>query len=104
MENLPVEIFHRIFDHLDIETLFFSVRPVCRSFQSIVLNYGQFDFHLKLSSKAHFDVLCRFIPPQNIRSLTLYKNERIPDQISSFLQQVHSSTINKTSFNSFRWN
>ena len=44
---------------------------------------------MKLSSKAHFDVLCRFIPPENIRSLTLYNNERIPDQISSFLQQIH---------------
>ena len=88
MEKLPVEIFHRIFDHLDIETIFFSIRPVCRLFRSIVLNYDRFDFHLKLSSKAHFDVLCRFIPPHQIRSLTLYNNEQFPDQISSFLQQV----------------
>ena len=89
MEKLPLEIFHRIFDHLDIETLFFSIRPVSRSFQSIVLNYDRLDFHLKLSSKLHFAVLCRFIPPQNIRSLTLYNNEQTPGQISLFLQQVH---------------
>ena len=88
MQKLPVEIVHRIFDHLDIETIFFSIRPVCRSFQSIALNYDRFDFHLKLSSKSHFDVLCRFLPPENIRSLTLYNNEQIPDQISTFLQQV----------------
>ena len=88
MENLPVEIIHRIFDHLDIETIFFSIRPVCRLFRSIVLNYHRFNFHSTIISKSHFDVLCRFIPPENIRSLTLYNNERIPDQISSFLQQV----------------
>ena len=35
MDNLPVEIFHRIFDHLDIETIFFSIRPVCRLFRSL---------------------------------------------------------------------
>ena len=95
MENLPLEIFHRIFDHLDIETIFFSVRSVCRLFHSIVLNYDRLDFHLKLSSKAQFDVLCRFIPPQNIRSLTLYNNEQVPEQISLFLQQVHLQQLTR---------
>ena len=88
MENLPVEIIHRIFDHLDIETIFFSVRPINRLYRCIVFNYDRFDFHLKFISKTHFDVLCRFIPPQNIRSLTLYNNEQTPDQIPSFLQRV----------------
>ena len=88
MENLPVEIFYQIFDYLQIETIFFTIRPVSRSFQSIVLNYDRWNFHLKIASKAQFDVLCRFIPPQNIRSLTLYNNEQTPDQISTFLQQV----------------
>ena len=89
MEKLPVEIVHRIFDHLDIETIFFSIRPVCRLFRSIIQSYDRFDFHLKIISKAHFDVLCRFIPPENIRSLTLYHNDQIPDQISLFLSKVH---------------
>ena len=62
METLPVEIFHRIFDHLDIETIFFSLRPVDRLFRSIVLNYDRWDFHLKIASKAQFDVLCRLLP------------------------------------------
>ena len=89
MENLPVEIIHRIFDYLDIETIFFSILPLCQLFRLIVLNYNRLNFHLKLSSKADFDVLCRFILPENIRSLTLHNNEQIPGQISSFLQQVH---------------
>ena len=32
MDNLPVEIFHQIFDHLDIETIFFSIRHVCADY------------------------------------------------------------------------
>ena len=88
MENLPVEIIHRVLDYLDIETIFFTIRPLCQLFRLIILNYNRLNFHLKLSSKAQFDVLCRFILPQNIRSLTLYNNEQIPGQISSFLQQV----------------
>ena len=89
MEKLPVEIFYQIFDYLHIETIFFTIRPVSRSFQSIVLNYDRWNFHLKMASKAQFDAPCQLLPPQNIRSLTLYNNEHIPDQISSFLQQVH---------------
>ena len=95
MENLPVEIFHEIFDYLDIETIFSSIVPLCQLFRLIVLNYDRLNFHLKLSSKAQFDVLCRFILPENIRSLTLYNNEQIPDQISSFLQQVHLQQLTR---------
>ena len=95
MERLPVEIFHRIFDNLDIETIFFSIRPVCRLFRSIVQNYDRLDFHSKIISKTRFDVLCRFISPQNIRSLTLYNNEQIPDQISSFVRQVRLQQLTR---------
>ena len=84
MENLPVEILHRIFDNLDVETLFFSIRPICRYFRSIVHNYDRLKFDLKLVSKCHFDVLCRLVSPANIRSLTLYNTE----QISLFLSRI----------------
>ena len=95
MDNLPVEIFHRIFDHLDIETIFFSIRPVCRFFRLIVQNYDRLDFHLKIISKTRFDVLCRLIPPENIRSLTLYNNEQMPDQISLFLSRIRLRQLTK---------
>ena len=95
METFPVEIFHQIFDYLDIETIFFTIRPLCQLFQSIVLNYDRCNFQLKIASKARFDVLCQRLPPQNIRSLTLYNNEQIPDQISTFLQQVHLQQLSR---------
>ena len=95
MKKLPVEIFHRIFDHLDIETLFFAVRPVCRLFLSNIQSYDRFDFNLKLSSKIHFNALCRFLPPENIRSLTLYNNKQTPDQIPSFLRQVRLQQLTR---------
>ena len=88
MENLPVEILHRIFAHLNIETLFFSIRPLSRYLRSTVDNYDRLNFHLKILSKCHFDVLCRLISPSNIQSLTLYYTYRIPDQISEFLSRI----------------
>ena len=88
MDKLLVETYHQIFDHLDIETIFFSIRPVCRSFQRIVQNYDRFDFNLKIISKTRFDVLCRYISPSNIRSLTLYNNDLIDHQMKLFPSQV----------------
>ena len=88
IENLPVEIFHRIFDDLDIQTIFFSIRSVCRLFQSIVNSYDRLDFHLKNVSKTNFDLLCQMISPRNIRSLTLHNNKKLLDQISVFLAQI----------------
>ena len=95
MENLPVEILHRIFGHLDVETIFFSIRPLCRYFRSITENYDRLNFDLKIVSRCHFDVLCRLISPENIRSLSLYNTDEIPDQISLFRSRVHLQQLTK---------
>ena len=83
MEKLRVEIVHRIFDHLDIETLF--VQFVDQLFRLKM----RFDFHSMIISKPHFDVFCRFT------SLTLSNNELIPDLISLFLRQLLNNQIFK---------
>ena len=88
MDTFPVEILHRIFDHLDLETLFFSLRPLCRYFRSSVHSYERLDFNLEFISKSDFIVLCRLVTPQNIRSLTLYNAGKIPSQYWSFLSQI----------------
>ena len=55
---------------------------------SLLLSYHGFNFHSTIISKDRFEVLCRRISPHQIRSLTLYNNEQIPDQISLFLSKV----------------
>ena len=91
MNDLPLEILHRIFDLLDIETLFFSIRPLCRYLRSTVHNYDRLNFNLKIVSKCHFDALCRLISPKNIRSLALYSDE----QISLFLSRIRLRQLTK---------
>ncbi len=85
IESLPVEIFHRIFDHLDAQTILFSFRPVCRLFRSIIKSYNRYKFDFKIISKCNFHCLSRLIPPQNWISLTLYHDEKFSDQISFFV-------------------
>ncbi len=71
IENLPVELFHRIFDNLDAQTILFSLRPVCRLFRSIVNSYDRYNLNFKTISKCNFHRLCRLIHPQHLISLTL---------------------------------
>ena len=88
METLPVELIHRIFDHLDAQTLLLSIRPVCRLFQSIVQTYDRYQLDMHLISKGKFSVLCRLVAPENVISLTLSNDERTSDQIERFLSML----------------
>ncbi|UJR16553.1 hypothetical protein I4U23_003454 [Adineta vaga] len=88
METLPVEILHRILDHLDTETILFSIRPTCRLFRAIVNTYDRYTFDFKNISKTNFHLFCRLIPSQNVTSLTLVGNEFMPNQICLFLSSI----------------
>ncbi len=110
IENLPVELFHRIFDNLDAQIILFSIRPVCRLFRSIVNNYDRYNLDFEIISEYNFNRLCRLIHPQNLISLTLYNNEEIPDQISFFIsnyrlrQLTRLRSINLFGINEFQLN
>jgi len=84
MDKLPAEILHNIFDNLDAETIFFSVRPVCRLFRSISQTYNRYKFDFQLISRPNFGVLLHFIPTEHIRTLSLYNTETIPNQFGPF--------------------
>jgi hypothetical protein len=85
IQTLPVELFHRIFNRLDAETIIFSCRPVCRSFRAVVNTYARYSLDFTSISKPNFHLLCRLIPPENVISITLCNGDRTPDQIDLFL-------------------
>jgi hypothetical protein len=72
IENLPVELFHRIFDNLDAQTILFSIRSVCRLFRSVVNSYDRYNLDFKVIFKCNFHRLWQLIQPQHLNSLTLY--------------------------------
>jgi hypothetical protein len=95
IENLPVELFHRIFDSLDAQTILFSVQLVSRLFRSVVNSYDRYNLDFKIISKCNFHRLCRLIQPQHLISLTLYNNEPIPDQTSLFISNFQRQQLTK---------
>ncbi|CAF1306637.1 unnamed protein product [Adineta ricciae] len=84
MNTLPVEIVHCIFDHLDAQTILFSIRCLSRSFRSIVNSYERFTLDLKGLSQQDFHLLCRLIKPENVISLSLSNEFKHSDEIVSF--------------------
>ncbi len=68
MEALPVELLHRIFDYLDVETIVLSIRLVSPLFRSVVGTYDRYVFDGTSLSKQRFSFLCRFLKPQSIIS------------------------------------
>jgi hypothetical protein len=82
---LPVEIFYRIFDHLDIQTIIFSLRYVCKRFYSIVNSYNSYNFNFESISKLNFDLICQIIPFEQVISLTLSDQDKTHGQIQLFL-------------------
>jgi hypothetical protein len=83
--TLPIELVYHIFGNLDVQTILFSFRNVCKRFYSIVNNYNRCELDLSSVSKIEFHRICRTILPENIISLTLSDNDMTPGQIGLFM-------------------
>ncbi|CAF1178669.1 unnamed protein product [Adineta ricciae] len=88
METLPVEILHRIFDHIDTQTIIFSIRSVCRLFQNVVHTYERYTLDFQSIYLTDFRLLCKLITPQKARSLILCNSEYTPNAIDLFVSTV----------------
>ncbi|UJR26088.1 hypothetical protein I4U23_007434 [Adineta vaga] len=84
-ETLPVEILYRIFDHLDIQTIIFSIRYVCKQLYLTTNSYDRYNFNFKSISKSLFHIICRLIPYENVITLTLSDEDKTRDQIALFV-------------------
>ncbi|CAF1651612.1 unnamed protein product, partial [Adineta ricciae] len=100
--NIPKEIFHLIFDHLDTNTIFCSVSCVCKQFHAVVNSYNRFKLKYSIRNrKFNLKSVIDRISPLKIVSLTLIVNNNnenhITNCLSSFnihqLNNLHSLTL-----------
>lgn len=66
--TLPTEILNRILDHLDIHSILFSFRSVCKRFYEINNNYNRYELDV---SSTNIKPIARLIQPNRIASLIL---------------------------------
>ncbi|CAF2082852.1 unnamed protein product [Rotaria magnacalcarata] len=85
LNNLPVEILHRIFDSLDAKTILFHVKYVCKRLYSTTINYNRYELNFNTICKKTFHQLCSVTYPEKIISLTLSDENQTPGQIELFL-------------------
>lgn len=91
LTDLPLELFYRILDHLDTNTILFHFGHVCRYFRSIIPTYNAYELNFKSSSKRYFHTVCERIHSRNISSLILSNDNHTPDQIKLFFMQFRLS-------------
>jgi hypothetical protein len=86
--SLPVEIFYRILDDVDGQTIVLSFRNVCTKFEAIANSYNRYKLDLTSISNNNFDFVCHHIRAESIISLTLSNGEKTPDEIDRFFSLV----------------
>ena len=94
LDNLPIEILHRIFDHLDVCTIIGSVRGVSKQFYVIVNSYDRFQISFRSNKKSFVEGMSHLIQPSNVTSLVLpnsynhtckiYPSKRTASSISTY--------------------
>ena len=69
--SLSTELLHHIFDYCDIETVYLSIRYVCRRFYAVSNTYNQLDLNVNSCAKADYELILRLIQPEHITSLKI---------------------------------
>ena len=85
--SLPVELIHYLFQYLDISTIFFSFRYVCKRFHTIVETFDRYKLDMQSISKSDFDRICSILCPEKIFSIILANDMHTPYQIPTFLSR-----------------
>lgn len=108
LDNIPVEILHRIFDHLDAHTIIVSIRAISKRYYGVVNSYNRFQLNFDSNKKSFIECMARIIQPSNVTSLILSNEYKITRWCSKwFLKafdiskftRVHSLTFNKVNHN-----
>ncbi|CAF1135849.1 unnamed protein product [Adineta steineri] len=89
LATLPVEIVYYICDCLDAKTILVSFRNICRRLRNIINNYDNYILDFKKTSRSDFQLICRLINPQQVKSLTLCQQTTTFDQTIFFDKQFH---------------
>ncbi|CAF0767871.1 unnamed protein product [Rotaria sordida] len=85
LDLLPKEIIFTIFDFLWAHDILYSFLNISNYFNNILLTYQNYHVNFKSILKQQFDLVCRFIQPNQITSLVLSDSNETPSQSKTFL-------------------
>jgi hypothetical protein len=85
LDLLPTEILYTIFDYFWSHEILYSFINISNCLDSILLNYHNYHINFKSILKQQFDLVCRYIQPNQIKSLVLSDSNETPGQSKAFL-------------------
>jgi hypothetical protein len=84
LDSLPVEILHILFTYFRAHDIFLTFSDVSDYINRVLLAYSTWQLNFKSIRRDHFDLICRYIQPQNVISLTLSDAIDTPGQSKLF--------------------
>jgi hypothetical protein len=81
----PSGIFYTIFDYLWCDDILYSFLNISNYIDTILFNYHNYHVNFKSILKRQFDLICRYIKPNQIKSLVLSDSNETPGQSKAFL-------------------
>ncbi len=83
-DRLPVELLHSLFVYFSAQEIVLTFNDVSDYINDILRTYPTWQLNLKSIQRDHFDIICRYIQPENVISLTLSDDIDTPGQSELF--------------------
>jgi hypothetical protein len=110
LDLLPVELLYTLFTYFLAHEILFTFSDVSDYINAILLTYSAYRLDFKSIRKSDFDLVCQYIRPEQVLSLTLSDDNDTPDQSELFFSrfsieeftQLQSLTLIKIEYKSIK--
>jgi hypothetical protein len=83
-DRLPVELLHSLFVYFSSHEIVLTFSDVSGYIDGVILTYPTWELNFQSIRRDHFDLICRYIQPKNVISLTLSDDIDTPGQSELF--------------------
>ncbi len=84
LDQFPTEIFLIIFEYLWAHEILSSFHNMSVHLNKILSSYNNYLVNLESIRKSYFDLICRYIRPEQVLSLILSDKKETPNQSQLF--------------------
>ena len=94
LDGLPPELFHCLFSYLSGSEIFYAFTNVTSYIDAVLTAYSHDRINFKEISRHRFDLICRYLVPDQVVALTLSDDKETPGLVGLFLSrfQIHQFT------------
>jgi hypothetical protein len=86
-DRLPVELLHSLFVYFSAHEIILTFNDVSDYINAILRTYPTWQLNFQSIRRDHFDLICRYIQPENVISLTLSDDIDTPGQSELFFRR-----------------